>query len=68
VLLLALVDAVDRFIFPTLLELLELPMNQVQQPRTLLVRGVNTWMSTDAGADELVEIAHEKTPTPLGPT
>ena len=31
-------------------------MNRVQQPRTLLVRGLNAGMSTAAGADELVEI------------
>jgi len=31
-------------------------MHRVQQPRTLLVRGLNAEMSTAAGADELVEI------------
>jgi len=31
-------------------------MNRVQQPRTLLVLGLNAGMSTAAGADELVEI------------
>ena len=30
-------------------------MNQVHQPRTLLVRGLNAGMRTAAGADELVE-------------
>ena len=31
-------------------------MNIVLQPRPLLVLGLNVWMGTDAGADELVEI------------
>ena len=31
-------------------------INRVHQPRTLLVRGLNDGMGTDAGADELVEI------------
>ena len=31
-------------------------MNRVQQPRKLLVRGLNAGMGTAAGADELVEI------------
>ena len=41
-------------------------MNRVQQPRTLLVLGLNAGMSTAAGADELVEIttdAHRPTGT-----
>ena len=35
-------------------------MNGVQQPRTLLVLGLNAWMSTAAGADKLVEIPSQK--------
>ena len=31
-------------------------MNIVLQPRPLIVLGLNVWMGTDAGADELVEI------------
>ena len=31
-------------------------MNIVPQPRPLFVLGLNVWMGTDAGADELVEI------------
>jgi len=38
-------------------------MNRVQQPRTLLVLGLNAGMSTAAGADELVEIPAQKLPT-----
>ena len=33
-------------------------MNIVLQPRPLLVLGLNVWMGTDAGADELVEIPY----------
>ena len=29
-------------------------MNRVRQPRPLVVRGLNVWMGTAAGADELV--------------
>ena len=35
-------------------------MNRVQQPRTLLVLGLNARMSTAAGADELVEIPYKE--------
>ena len=31
-------------------------MNRVRQPRPLVVLGLNVWMGTAAGADELVEI------------
>ena len=31
-------------------------MNRVLQPRPLIVLGLNVWMGTAAGADELVEI------------
>jgi hypothetical protein len=31
-------------------------MNIVLQPRPLFVLGLNVWMGTDAGADELVEV------------
>ena len=31
-------------------------MNRVRQPRPLVFRGLNVWMGTAAGADELVEI------------
>jgi hypothetical protein len=31
-------------------------MNRVLQPRPLVVLGLNVWMGTAAGADELVEI------------
>jgi hypothetical protein len=31
-------------------------MNRVRQPRPLIVLGLNVWMGTAAGADELVEI------------
>jgi len=31
-------------------------MNRVHQPRPLVVLGLNVWMGTAAGADELVEI------------
>ena len=31
-------------------------LNRVLQPRPLLVLGLNVWMGTAAGADELVEI------------
>ena len=30
-------------------------MNRVRQPRTLVVLGLNAWMGTAAGADELVD-------------
>ena len=30
-------------------------MNRVLQPRPLVVLGLNVWMGTDAGADELVD-------------
>ena len=31
-------------------------MNRVRQPRPLVVLGLNVWVGTAAGADELVEI------------
>ena len=31
-------------------------MNRVLQPRPLVLRGLNVWMGTAAGADELVEM------------
>jgi len=31
-------------------------MNKVRQPRPLIVLGLNVWMGTAAGAEELVEI------------
>ena len=31
-------------------------MNRVRQPHPLVVLGLNVWMGTAAGADELVEI------------
>jgi hypothetical protein len=31
-------------------------MNRVRQPRPLVVLGINAWIGTAAGADELVEI------------
>jgi hypothetical protein len=34
-------------------------MNRVRQPRPLIVLGLNVWMGTAAGADELVEIPKE---------
>ena len=35
-------------------------MNIVLQPRPLLVLGLNVWMGTDAGADELVEVPSQR--------
>ena len=35
-------------------------MSRVQQPRTLLVLGLNAGMSTAAGADELVEVPYRE--------
>ena len=35
-------------------------MNRVFQPRPLVVLGLNVWMGTAAGADELVEIPTEQ--------
>ena len=35
-------------------------MNIELQPRPLLVLGLNVWMGTDAGADELVEIPYRE--------
>ena len=32
-------------------------MNRVRQPRPLVVLGLNVWMGTAAGADELLEIS-----------
>ena len=33
-------------------------MNRVRQPRPLVVLGLNVWMGTAAGADELVEVPY----------
>ena len=33
-------------------------MNRVLQPRPLVVLGLNVWMGTAAGADELVEVPY----------
>ena len=38
-------------------------MNRVLQPRPLVVLGLNVWMGTAAGADELVEIPVQNSPT-----
>ena len=35
-------------------------MNRVLQPRPLVVLGLNVWMGTAAGADELVEIPYRE--------
>jgi hypothetical protein len=35
-------------------------MNRVRQPRPLFVRGLNVWMGTAAGADELVEVPYRE--------
>ena len=35
-------------------------MNIVHQPHPLVVLGLNVWMGTSAGADELVEIPYRK--------
>ena len=35
-------------------------MNRVLQPRPLVVLGLNVWMGTTAGADELVEIPYRE--------
>ena len=35
-------------------------MNRVLQPRPLVVLGLNVWMGTAAGADELVEVPSQK--------
>ena len=34
-------------------------MNRVHQPRPLVVLGLNVWMGTAAGADELVKIPRD---------
>ena len=36
-------------------------MNRVHQPRSLIVLGLNAWMGTAAGADELVEVPYRRT-------
>ena len=36
-------------------------MNRVLQPHPLIVLGLNVWMGTAAGADELVQITHQST-------
>ena len=35
-------------------------MNRVLQPRPLVVLGLNVWMGTAAGADELVEVPYRE--------
>ena len=35
-------------------------MNRVRQQRPLVVRGLNAWMGTAAGADELVEVPYRE--------
>ena len=35
-------------------------MNRVLQPRPLVVRGLNVWMGTAAGADELVDVPYRE--------
>ena len=35
-------------------------MNRVLQPRPLFVLGLNVWMGTAAGADELVEVPYRE--------
>ena len=35
-------------------------MDRVLQPRPLVVLGLNVWMGTAAGADELVEVPYRK--------
>jgi hypothetical protein len=41
-------------------------MNRVLQPRPLVFLGLNVWMGTAAGADELVEIPAQNSPTESG--
>jgi len=35
-------------------------MNRVLQPRPLVVLGLNVWMGTAAGADDLVEVPYRE--------
>ena len=35
-------------------------MNRVHQPRPLVFHGLNVWMGTAAGADELVEVPYRE--------
>ena len=58
-------DLIDRIVgvgtyHPQAIGAIGALMNRVLQPRPLVVLGLNVWMGTAAGADELVEIPYRE--------